>query len=54
MWAPYLFNGKYKLEGCRNPVKVSGYLLSPDPENNMYSSLATLQVVDIKRVNTPC
>ena len=42
MWTPTEFNGKYTAEGHRNPVKLSGYLSPPSPDENMYSPLVEL------------
>ena len=54
MWVPHEFIGKYKQEGFRNYVRVKGYLKPPDPENNMYSTLPSLQIVEIKRARELC
>ena len=54
MWTPDEFKGKYKLEGYRNPVMVIGYLLPPNPEKNMNSSLFELKIADIKHTNKSC
>lgn len=54
MWTPGEFEGKYKMEGYRNPVKLVGYLLPPNPEDNMNSSLDELIIVDIKHSTVRC
>ena len=54
MWVPHEFKGKYKEDGFRNYVKVKGHLKSPDPENNMYSTLPSLQVIEIKHARDQC
>lgn len=54
MWTPIEFKGKYTMEGYRNQVTVKGTLLPPDPANNIYSSLPTLQVVEIAHTSEKC
>ena len=54
MWTPGEFKGTYKSEGHRNPVEVSGYLLPPNPEDNMYSTLPEIKVVNIKYLKKSC
>lgn len=54
MWTPAEFEGKYKQEGYRNPVRVTGYLFPPNPQDNMKSPLGELKVVAIEHTRVKC
>jgi hypothetical protein len=54
MWAPKGFAGKYTMEGYPNPVQVDGELHSPDPTNNMNSTLKELKVAHITHLASAC
>jgi len=54
IWTPAEFKGKYKTEGYKNPVNVSGSIQAPSPQNNMNSSLNELKLTNIQHIHNRC
>lgn len=54
MFVPWGFTGKYQMEGHRNPVRVTGYLSPPNPDENMYSKLEELVPTKIRHAIVQC
>lgn len=54
VWVDLSFEGKYEPEGYKNPVKIKGYNLPPNPDENMYSPLPELKVVGIEHIKASC
>jgi len=54
MWTPDKFKGSYKMEGFKNPVRVTGHFLPPNPDDNIYSGLVEVKVINIKNAKGSC
>jgi hypothetical protein len=54
MWSSDDVEGLYQQEGYYNPVRVSGYILPPSPEQNMQSYLPELKVKNMALLETVC
>jgi hypothetical protein len=54
IWVDLGFKGKYAPEGYRNPVIIHGLLLPPNPDENMYSPLPEIKILQIQNIRETC